>query len=294
MEKAAEAIRGVVSMAILAELNDPRVRDVTVTYVEVSPDLRHAKVHVSVMGDEAHQKLSLRGLQSAAGFLQAKIAERIEIRYTPRIELSAGSRSQAIDRRGPDPATGSASREARCRGRGIGSRPTPNSTSHRHDRRQPHRPVRQSPQSPEEVLQAVAGERRAHGGRAPAVRLLPGRRPPRRGGRGLRGAGAHVLRLERGAGDVDFGAVGGDGLSARSAGRGQPHQARAARRLRGHLQFRPGRPAEEEPRPDGRVAGEARRRHADSRWPTSSRRPWAGTPFPSTPARWPCSACWIW
>ncbi len=85
VEKAAEAIRGVVSMAILAELKDPRVRDVTVTYVEVSADLRHAKVHVSVMGDETQQNLSLRGLQSAAGFLQSKIAERIEIRYTPKL-----------------------------------------------------------------------------------------------------------------------------------------------------------------------------------------------------------------
>ncbi|MEN6451821.1 MAG: 30S ribosome-binding factor RbfA [Thermoguttaceae bacterium] len=87
LEKAAAAIREVVSMAILAELNDPRVRDVTVTYVEVSADLRYAKVHVSVMGDETKQKLSLRGLQSAAGFLQAKIAERIDIRYTPRLSF---------------------------------------------------------------------------------------------------------------------------------------------------------------------------------------------------------------
>jgi ribosome-binding factor A len=84
-EKAAEAIREVVSMAILVELSDPRIRDVTVTYVEVSADLRHAKVHVSVMGDETKQNLTLRGLQSAAGFLQAKIAERIEIRYTPKL-----------------------------------------------------------------------------------------------------------------------------------------------------------------------------------------------------------------
>ena len=86
-EKAAEAVREVVSMAILAELNDPRVRDVTVTYVEVSRDLRYAKIHVSVMGDEARQKLTLRGLQSAAGFLQAKIAERIDIRYTPKLSF---------------------------------------------------------------------------------------------------------------------------------------------------------------------------------------------------------------
>jgi ribosome-binding factor A len=84
-QKAAEAIREVVSMAILAELQDPRIRDVTVTYVEVSADLKHAKVHVSVMGDQNHQNLSLRGLQSAAGFLQSKIAERIELRYTPRL-----------------------------------------------------------------------------------------------------------------------------------------------------------------------------------------------------------------
>ena len=86
-QKAAEAIREVVSMAILAELQDPRIQDVTVTYVEVSADLRHAKVHVSVMGDEKHQKLSLRGLQSAAGFLQAKIARRIDLRYTPRLNF---------------------------------------------------------------------------------------------------------------------------------------------------------------------------------------------------------------
>jgi len=86
-QKAAEAVREVVSMAILAELKDPRVRDVTVTYVEVSPDLRYAKVHVSVMGDEAKQRLSLSGLRSAAGFLQSKVARRIDTRYTPKIEF---------------------------------------------------------------------------------------------------------------------------------------------------------------------------------------------------------------
>jgi ribosome-binding factor A len=74
-------------MAILADLNDPRVQDVTVTYVEVSGDLRQAKVHVSVMGDEVKQELSLHGLKSAAGFLQSKCASRIDTRYTPRIEF---------------------------------------------------------------------------------------------------------------------------------------------------------------------------------------------------------------
>src|SRR5262245_7802625 len=83
--KAAEAIRGVVSMAILTELRDPRVKNVTVVGVEVLPDMKSAKVFVSIMGSEKDQLLALSGLQNAAGFLQKKIAERIETRYTPRL-----------------------------------------------------------------------------------------------------------------------------------------------------------------------------------------------------------------
>jgi ribosome-binding factor A len=85
--KAAEAIREVVSMAILTDLRDPRIEDVTVTYVEVSPDMRQAKVHVSIMGDDAKQRLCLHGLRSSAGYLQSKIADRIDTRYTPRISF---------------------------------------------------------------------------------------------------------------------------------------------------------------------------------------------------------------
>ena len=59
----------------------------TVTFVEVTSDMRQAKVHVSVMGDETCERLTLRGLQSAAGFLQSKVANRIDTRYTPRLEF---------------------------------------------------------------------------------------------------------------------------------------------------------------------------------------------------------------
>src|SRR5437763_5458384 len=83
--KAAEAIRAVVSMAILTELRDPRVKNVTVVGVEMLPDMKSAKVFVSIMGSEKEQQLGLSGLQNAAGFLQAKIAERIVSRYTPRL-----------------------------------------------------------------------------------------------------------------------------------------------------------------------------------------------------------------
>jgi ribosome-binding factor A len=87
VQKAAAAIRQVVSMAILTELKDPRVKNVTVTFVEVMPDMRQAKVHVSIMGEENKQELALHGLRNAAGFLQSKIAERIDTRYTPRLEF---------------------------------------------------------------------------------------------------------------------------------------------------------------------------------------------------------------
>lgn len=87
MLKAAEAIREVVSMAILTEIRDPRVQNVTVTGVEITPDMRSAKVLVSVMGDEGKQQLCIRGLSNSAGFLQAKIAKRIETRYTPRLSF---------------------------------------------------------------------------------------------------------------------------------------------------------------------------------------------------------------
>lgn len=85
--KLAEAVRQVVSSAILFEVKDPRVAQVTVTYVEVAEDLRTAKVHVSVMGDEKRQRLALHGLESAAGFLQARCAEKIETRFTPRLRF---------------------------------------------------------------------------------------------------------------------------------------------------------------------------------------------------------------
>lgn len=99
--KAAEAIREVVSMAILTEIRDPRVQNVTVTGVEVAPDMKSAKISVSVMGDEGRQHLCLRGLQNSAGFLQSKIAKGIDTRYTPRItfELDTGvKKSMEVDR----------------------------------------------------------------------------------------------------------------------------------------------------------------------------------------------------
>jgi len=83
MARVAEAIREVASETILFELQDPRVKRVTVTRAEVSGDLQHAKIFVSVMGDEKEQQLTMHGLRHAAGFVQSKLAKRLQTRFTP-------------------------------------------------------------------------------------------------------------------------------------------------------------------------------------------------------------------
>lgn len=82
-----QAVREVVSTAILFHLRDPRIRNVTVLRVEVAGDVRTAKVYVSVMGTEKEQALCLHGLNASKGFLQSRIADRIETRYTPVLKF---------------------------------------------------------------------------------------------------------------------------------------------------------------------------------------------------------------
>ncbi len=81
--RVAEVIREVASTTILFELRDPRVKNVTVTRAEVSADLQHAKVYVSVMGSEKQQRDALYGLKNAAGFIQSKLADRLLTRFLP-------------------------------------------------------------------------------------------------------------------------------------------------------------------------------------------------------------------
>src|SRR5580692_7868738 len=95
--KAAEAIRETVSMTILVGLRDPRVKNVTVLRAEVSGDLRSAKVYVSVMGDAKAQSLTMHGLDSARGFIQSKVADRLQTKNTPvlRFVLDPGVKLSA-------------------------------------------------------------------------------------------------------------------------------------------------------------------------------------------------------
>ena len=87
MRRVDEAMRVVLSDAISKEILDPRVGFVTVTGVKTSPDLRHARVYVSVLGDEETRRTSLEGLQSAQGFLQARVAGALRLKHTPSLSF---------------------------------------------------------------------------------------------------------------------------------------------------------------------------------------------------------------
>ena len=85
LARIAETVREVAAETILFEIKDPRVKMVTVTRAEVSADLQHAKVFVSVMGSQKDAKLTLHGLESAAGFVQSKVAKRLATRFVPHV-----------------------------------------------------------------------------------------------------------------------------------------------------------------------------------------------------------------
>ena len=82
-EQVAEAIKENVSILIQRELKDPRLGFVTVTRVEVTPDLKQAKVFFSVIGDAEVRKQSLLVLKHASGFLRRELSHQLTIRYTP-------------------------------------------------------------------------------------------------------------------------------------------------------------------------------------------------------------------
>lgn len=87
MRRVNEAVREVVSARIAADLKDPRIGFVTVTAVDTSTDLRHARVYVTVLGDEGARADALAGLESARGHLQARLASELRMKWTPTLEF---------------------------------------------------------------------------------------------------------------------------------------------------------------------------------------------------------------
>ena len=108
MRRVNEAVREVVSEGV-SELKDPRIGFVTVTGVETSPDLRHARVFISVLGSDAKRAKTLDGLAAAHGVLQARVAKELRMKRTPQLAfeydptVERGVRmTQLIDELAPD------------------------------------------------------------------------------------------------------------------------------------------------------------------------------------------------
>lgn len=84
-EKLAEAVKKEVSDMFRHDLRDPRIGFATITFVEVSGDLRYAKIYVSVLGKEEEQQQTMQALEKAKGFIRSELGQRIRLRYTPEL-----------------------------------------------------------------------------------------------------------------------------------------------------------------------------------------------------------------
>jgi ribosome-binding factor A len=108
MRRVNEAVREVLSARLSQGLKDPRIGFVTLTAVETSPDLRHARVFVSVLGDDQERERTLAGLASSHGVLQAAIAGELRMKRTPTLEflydesIDRGMRISELLEDGPD------------------------------------------------------------------------------------------------------------------------------------------------------------------------------------------------
>ena len=86
-ERVADQIRAEVTTIIARELHDPGVGFVTITRVQVSPDLQHARVYYTSLGDAAARKTTARALDRAAGFMRRKIGQRLRLRHAPEVQF---------------------------------------------------------------------------------------------------------------------------------------------------------------------------------------------------------------
>ena len=87
MRRVNEAVREVVSARIAEGLRDPRIGFVTVTSVDTTPDLRQARVYVSVLGDYEERAATMAGLESAHGVLQLSVSRELRMKHTPTLQF---------------------------------------------------------------------------------------------------------------------------------------------------------------------------------------------------------------
>ncbi len=98
MRRVDEVMREVIAGVLAGDLADPRLGFVTVTEVRTSPDLRHARVFVSVLGTDEERTLTLEGLASAAGLIQARIAAEMTLKRTPALAFEIDETADRAER----------------------------------------------------------------------------------------------------------------------------------------------------------------------------------------------------
>lgn len=83
-----EALRQEISKIVHGEMKDPRIGFITITKVDLTKDLRYARVYFSILGEDKDKKLALKGLNNAKGYIKGLIADRIKLRYMPEIAFA--------------------------------------------------------------------------------------------------------------------------------------------------------------------------------------------------------------
>ncbi|HUS80867.1 MAG TPA: 30S ribosome-binding factor RbfA [Armatimonadota bacterium] len=101
MESVAREVQREIAEIVRTEIDDPLIGFVTITDVEMTPDLKHARVYFSVLGSEQEKEDAARGIRRAAKFIRGLLSERIELRYTPDLRFyldETAERAQRIER----------------------------------------------------------------------------------------------------------------------------------------------------------------------------------------------------
>jgi ribosome-binding factor A len=97
-DRVGEAIQELVAGLLVREIKDPRIGLITITAVRVSPDLRHARIYFSTLGDDEQRTRSLRGLRSAAGFIRGQVARQLNLRVAPELVFEFDPSLEAAER----------------------------------------------------------------------------------------------------------------------------------------------------------------------------------------------------
>ena len=97
-DRVAEAVREVIAELLLRDIKDPRIGMITLTSVEFSADLKHARVYFSCVGDNTARERSLSGLRSATGFIRSQVTRRLKLRYAPDLTFVFDPSLEVADR----------------------------------------------------------------------------------------------------------------------------------------------------------------------------------------------------